>query len=180
MNWDALGAVGEVVGALGVILTLIYLAAQIRQNTNQLQGEAITAINEAEVALIREFRDDPTLIAAYVKCTNDWEAGSVEEQARTHLHLFAYVRNCETAYNLWKAGALAERIYLNREALIESLLTPSGGRVWWGFWSGIFEPEFADRITNRIDSDKGRPNEIMTFDEESCFSVARWAERENA
>jgi hypothetical protein len=34
MNWDAIGAIGEVVGALGVVVTLAYLAIQIRQNTD--------------------------------------------------------------------------------------------------------------------------------------------------
>ena len=33
MNWEAIGAVGEVAGAIGVIVTLAFLATQIRQNT---------------------------------------------------------------------------------------------------------------------------------------------------
>ena len=33
MNWVAIGAVGELLGALGVIATLGYLAFQIRKNT---------------------------------------------------------------------------------------------------------------------------------------------------
>lgn len=33
MNWEAIGAIGEVVAAAAVIFTLIYLAVQIRQNT---------------------------------------------------------------------------------------------------------------------------------------------------
>ncbi len=33
MNWDAIGAIGELVGGIAVIGTLIYLATQIRQNT---------------------------------------------------------------------------------------------------------------------------------------------------
>ena len=32
MNWEAIGAVGELVGAFAVVVTLLYLAAQIRQN----------------------------------------------------------------------------------------------------------------------------------------------------
>ena len=36
MNWEAIGAVGEVLGAIGVIVTLGYLAVRIRQNTRQL------------------------------------------------------------------------------------------------------------------------------------------------
>ena len=34
MNWDAIGAVSEAVGAVAVIVTLAYLAVQIRQGTN--------------------------------------------------------------------------------------------------------------------------------------------------
>jgi hypothetical protein len=30
MNWDAIGAIGETVGAVAVIATLFYLAVQIR------------------------------------------------------------------------------------------------------------------------------------------------------
>lgn len=33
MNWDAIGAVAEAVGAAGVILSLIYLALQIQRAT---------------------------------------------------------------------------------------------------------------------------------------------------
>jgi hypothetical protein len=33
MNWDAIGAVGEIVGAIAVLATLIYLAIQIRQSS---------------------------------------------------------------------------------------------------------------------------------------------------
>ena len=34
MNWDAAGALGEIVGALAVIITLIYLASQVRYARN--------------------------------------------------------------------------------------------------------------------------------------------------
>ncbi len=33
MNWEALGALGEIIGALAVVLTLVFLAIQVRQNT---------------------------------------------------------------------------------------------------------------------------------------------------
>ncbi len=36
LNWDAIGAVAELAGAVGVILSLVYLALQIRQNTAQM------------------------------------------------------------------------------------------------------------------------------------------------
>ena len=40
MNWDAIGAIGEVLGATAVILTLVYLALQIRKSTLESQMAA--------------------------------------------------------------------------------------------------------------------------------------------
>ena len=40
MNWDAIGAVGEIVGALGVIASLVYLGFQIRLNSRQIRLNA--------------------------------------------------------------------------------------------------------------------------------------------
>ena len=36
MNWDAIGAIAELLGAIGVIASLIYLATQIRQSREQM------------------------------------------------------------------------------------------------------------------------------------------------
>ena len=50
MNWQAIGAVGEIGGAVGVILTLIYLAGQLRQNTNALRSASYEHWNSVSTA----------------------------------------------------------------------------------------------------------------------------------
>jgi len=45
MNWNAMGAIGELVGAVAVVITLIYLAAQIRQNTRSNRNLALQTIS---------------------------------------------------------------------------------------------------------------------------------------
>ncbi len=40
MDLDALGNIGDFLGGIGVVVTLVYLAAQIRQNTKQLRANA--------------------------------------------------------------------------------------------------------------------------------------------
>ena len=44
MNWEAIGAVGEVVGAIAVVVTLVYLTLQLKQNTQSVQNSAWQAI----------------------------------------------------------------------------------------------------------------------------------------
>jgi len=41
MNWDAVGAIGEVAGSVAVFVTLGYLAAQIRYTRRQLESQEI-------------------------------------------------------------------------------------------------------------------------------------------
>ena len=37
MNWDAIGAIGQILGSVAVLITLAYLAVQIRQTKQQMQ-----------------------------------------------------------------------------------------------------------------------------------------------
>ncbi len=39
MNWDAVGAIAEVVAVLGVVASLVFVGIQIRQNTVQLRQD---------------------------------------------------------------------------------------------------------------------------------------------
>jgi hypothetical protein len=50
MDWNAIGAIGEIIGALAVFLTLVYLALQIRQNTKAIQASAhSSSTNKADM-----------------------------------------------------------------------------------------------------------------------------------
>lgn len=44
MNWDAIGAIGEILGALAVFASLMYLAAQIRGQNKQARASAFQEI----------------------------------------------------------------------------------------------------------------------------------------
>lgn len=51
LNWEALGAIGEVVGAGAVLVTLLFLISQLRQNTKSLDES-----RRATVSQLYQFR----------------------------------------------------------------------------------------------------------------------------
>ena len=74
MNWDAIGAIAELTGAFAVVLTLIYLAVQLRQNTismnenrKVLLGESYQRRVQARTELSKLTAGDKELAAIYVK-----------------------------------------------------------------------------------------------------------------
>ena len=56
-----MGAIGEVVGATGVILTLVYLTTQIRQNTRQLRSQGHQGITDSYNAILGQLLADDSL-----------------------------------------------------------------------------------------------------------------------
>ena len=46
MNWEAIGAIGELVGGIAVIATLIYLAIQVRQSKTLLERNEKIALSQ--------------------------------------------------------------------------------------------------------------------------------------
>ena len=53
MNWEALGAIAELLGALAVIATLVYLSLQIRQNSTLLKETAAAATRDGYLGMSR-------------------------------------------------------------------------------------------------------------------------------
>ena len=59
MNWEAIGAIGEIIGALAVFITLVYLALQIKQNTNAVHSAALdSTVNTISVARQSIYEND--------------------------------------------------------------------------------------------------------------------------
>ncbi len=46
MNWEAISAIGEIVGALAVVITLVYLAIQIREQNRESRAAAIDSLSQ--------------------------------------------------------------------------------------------------------------------------------------
>ena len=45
MNWDAIGAIGEIIGAAAVVATLFYLARQINDGSKQIKMASLAELN---------------------------------------------------------------------------------------------------------------------------------------
>jgi len=61
MNWDAIGAVGEIFGALAVVVTLIYLARQTKENSRAVKASSARDVTLAEAQWHGEIARDPEL-----------------------------------------------------------------------------------------------------------------------
>lgn len=59
VNWEAVGAVGEIIGGAAVVLTLAYLAFQIRYNTRATRASAREAVTQSLITACIQSVDVP-------------------------------------------------------------------------------------------------------------------------
>jgi len=54
MNWEAIGAIGEVAGAAAVVVTLVVLIVQLKQNTSEVRASTIQSLHEKSIEVFGE------------------------------------------------------------------------------------------------------------------------------
>ena len=124
------GALGEVLGAIGVVVTLIYLARQIRENSRQMRVSSITSINH----LINEAWDP---IYSNDRNIRVWTTGlrspgdlDEEDLALFHLFMTRLGNVLATAVAQHRYGVLTADEFRKYAIRANSLLSSPGGEHW--------------------------------------------------
>jgi hypothetical protein len=113
LNWDAIGAIGEVTGAVAVFVTLAYLAVQIRQNTHSVS----TSIYESAMS---GFNDVNRLICENAELSSIFRRGSPDPTSLDEEELFRfnfitrnYTNHIYKLFRLYERGAFPENEWKN-------------------------------------------------------------------
>lgn len=131
MNWEAVGAVGEVVGAAGVIATLLYLAIQIRAGTRATAVEAKLEATRQAHHFIDYLIADPGLNDIYLRGLADLDSLSREDYYRfSNLSLKAFWM-FSAAHFQFRMGTLDEGEFQESLAVLRYWLIHPGCRAWW-------------------------------------------------
>ena len=127
MNWDAIGAIGEILGAVAVGFTLVYLAIQVKQVKKDLHVSGFREINKFFVDASEAVTPELAKIIAKNnegESLDDWEAIMLDE------YFFRSMTVLEVA---WEHTAL-ETIDADRDDVISTLkfyLDKPGFEGWW-------------------------------------------------
>jgi hypothetical protein len=173
MNWDAVGAVGELLGALVVVVTLGYLAIQIRQNTAQQKREETVSIQRGQNEVIAQL-NDPKLVRSYAITAAEGRAANPEDRVRAIIWLVQYLNHFQIVYDLHQLGSLDEDRYKFWENLAVGWVASKGLREWWDEDNGkiAFMPE----IRSLLDSKLNDPNKVPIGSNEiwDIFDANSW------
>src|SRR5262249_13807404 len=61
VNWEAISAIGQIVGAVALVISLIYVASEVRRNTRATHLAAIRSMHDAFNRWIQQIAEHPQL-----------------------------------------------------------------------------------------------------------------------
>ena len=158
VSWEAAGAIGEIVGALGVILTLAYLAVQIRQNTDSLRAATLQSMSEASASYNDLLAANAELANIVLTGASDLEALSPADNARFVFAMMALLRRGEHIHRETKRNRLDGEDWAGIRNSTLFLMSQPGCRAWWNENARLFSRDFAawmDGELAKLDPDPG-------------------------
>ncbi|MGI9628263.1 MAG: hypothetical protein ACR2QM_15625 [Longimicrobiales bacterium] len=147
MNWDAVGALAELMGAVGVIVTLIYLSRQVRDNTESIRrSTAHDAL--LSIARFNEFvASDPQLVDLFWRGTGEPDSLTEDEWHRFVSLASTLIRRFELLYLDHLGGALSDEIWTAQVQNIRTWMSSAGAKRWFDSLGAHVHVGFRELVT---------------------------------
>ena len=142
MNWEAIGAIGEVVGAAGVIATLAYLAHQIRQNSETVKLNAGQTILLSLHEALQTASATPQQARVLILGQSDYKGLAEDEKIQFITWIFSWFRVLEQGYVYQQRGFLDSEIWNGHVVHLRQLMSGSAIQSWWEMRRHFFSESF--------------------------------------
>lgn len=166
MNIQDWGAIGEVISAVAVIISLVYLAIQLRQNTRALKSSAAwdaeTIWGATNMGHARS-PENALLFSRLASDTAQMSDFSEAEAAQLYFGVRAALQYAQAQWWLWKGGSLPDEIWeMRRTWAINFIQPPLINSIWQGeLKQHILIDEFVQDILSAVPDGKTSYSPIM-------------------
>jgi hypothetical protein len=147
MNWEAIGAIGEIIGAATVVATLFYLAIQIRQNTKVSRADMTKDLYLASRSALLDLSGNKELATIWAQIRDFKD----EDSARRHTFYQSFFRLYELQFNLSKQGLLDDKIAESYMLVIRMFATTAHFEEYWSVAQAEFHDDFVKYVNEQRD-----------------------------
>lgn len=139
MNWEAIGAVSETLGAMAVFVSIVVLIAQVRSNTRAIQAAAVMDLESQVAKSWHDAAQNPYTTGVFNRLYAGIEL-SGEDVSRLHATWHGVFHNLQNGFYQIQYGFLNDDYPL--KVHIVSVLKFTQGRGFWGGAKETFSPAF--------------------------------------
>ncbi len=144
MNWEAIGAIGEIAGAVAVVVTLIYLSLQLRENTKSSKVHSLNQTFSERSEMMRELQSH-RIGKTYNKIILDQDLTDDEVLEASWLFTRVCILN-EKLHYLHSIGAADSYNYESFNRQLPDMIRNNFFEEWWPGTKSQFSEVFQIHI----------------------------------
>lgn len=156
LSIEQLGNIGEFVGSVGVLISLVYLALQVRRNTETERTRTYQSVVSDFGQLNHTLAASPDLSMLFVNAMEDFEGLSSAERARMSQLFYSSFRSFENMFYQNSRGYLEEDVWMGWRRIMLAYFHRPGFQSWWRLRRDVFSATFANYLESAV-SDKVIP-----------------------
>ena len=145
MSWEALGTIAEIVSAVAVVVSLIYVATQIRHNTRQMRVAAHDGTNRDLRQLTRTILT-ARLTGVMVRGCEDPDSLDDDQKLEFAYLMFDLFKAFENLHYHYLHGTLGDDAWRGWVQFIKQYAIAPGAQRYWSVRREIFGSDFRDLI----------------------------------
>ena len=151
---ETLGDLGDFLGGIGVIVTLVYLAVQVRQNSKLLRANTLATSASAMSGFNHLLGANPSVARVFQMGIERFPDLS-EDEKRQFLNLLrAVFTDHEHVFGQWERGLADESTWMGNRQIARDLLESPYVAAWWEHRKQIFTPSFVSAVETASPSER--------------------------
>jgi hypothetical protein len=167
MSLDDLGNIGEFLGALGVIASLIYLAIQIRQNTRSVRASTFHGAASRAADLTRAIAEEKELAHIYrTGMAGLDQLDDDDERLRFMMFLSTMFRQFEDLFFQYRAGTISSESWDAWRYSLRLQISNPGFSPFWNLRRLAFTETFRQFVDAELETAEPLPT-VAEMEEKS-------------
>jgi hypothetical protein len=164
MNWDVLEAVSAFIASVATLITLIYLAIQIRESNKLARSASLKSILDdfIEYTVVGHL-NNPELGDIFDRGQMDYDALTLREKSTFESMLTRDVLQLQNVMQQHEHGLISDTDYQAWLAYISSQLTSPGGMTCWNYMKKVITPTMVSALDDYIEKHPSAPSFIELF-----------------
>jgi len=150
MNFEQISMIGEFIGGIGVLATLLFLLFEVRGNTRILKANAKTSGMESIAHFNETLAHDEILSELFERLSSgeSLDSFSRTEQFRLTVAMRGLIQRLEAQYFQYQAGLVDDQYWNTRRTWLKSFLDLPNLSDWWAVESASAQvtDEFVEHI----------------------------------
>lgn len=147
-------SIAEILGMFAVVISLIFVGMEIRQNTNQVKAASLeTGVDY--VKAVFELTDTVEKASFIRRGLADFDSLTVDEKMVFDSMLSVVTIEFENVIKLYQQGHIDEGFYNNYELIQASIYLTPGGREWFERTQAFYPDDSAVVVRNMIEKYEG-------------------------